>query len=84
MNTVNGSAGLILATVILTFAGCTNPKYQTWPYLHRDTETLGESPEEHRHRVNRVANQDAKGLAEDWDMFMMTDRPSRLNRWQDR
>ena len=63
--------------------GCTNPKFQSWPYVHSCTETLGETPEEHHHRTRKVADRDAKALAEDFDIFFMTDRPSRLNRWQD-
>lgn len=77
----------ILAVMMLicgaVAAGCTNPKNQTWPYVHDDTETLGETAGDHRHRTRKVADRDAKSLAEDWDIFMMTDRPSRLNRWQD-
>lgn len=77
----------ILAVIMLIcgFAavGCSNPKNHTWPYFHDDMETLGETPEDHRHRTRKVADRDAKSLAEDWDIFMMTDRPSRLNRWQD-
>ena len=83
MKTMRMLIGVVLACGAALGVGCTNPKYQSWPYVHGDTETMGETPEEHRHRTNKVANQDAKALAEDWDIFMMTDRPSRLNRWQD-
>lgn len=75
--------GIVLMGGMALSVGCTNPKHQSWPYVHGDTETLGETAGDHRHRTRKVANQDAKALTEDLDVFFMTDRPSRLNRWQD-
>lgn len=83
MNIMRIFAGMLMVCGLVAFAGCSNPKNHTWPYFHDDMETLGETVEDHRHRTRKVADRDAKSLAEDWDIFMMTDRPSRLNRWQD-
>ena len=76
--------GTMALGLFVTSWGCTSTKGQSWPYVHERTETLTETPAEHQHRVHTVANRDAKAIAEDLDILFMTDRPSRLNRWQDR
>lgn len=47
-------------------------------------ESLSESADDHYERVYQVYQHDGRGLAEDMDMMLLTDRPSRLNRWHDR
>jgi hypothetical protein len=42
---------------------------------------MTESGKDHRHRVRQVMLNDERSLVEDLDVFFMTERPSRLNRW---
>ena len=67
--------------------GCAsnNKKLQApWHVPHSRMSTYAETPEEHSFRVYRVLKADRHGLAEDIDLFLQTDRPTRLNRWHDR
>lgn len=78
-----------LAAAVLTLAGCANwsaaqHRMVKLNYPHAGSETLTQSPHEHYHTISRVSFIDARALVEDLDLFFMTDRPSRLNRWQDR
>ena len=53
-------------------------------YPHADSETLALTRAEHRHAIEESARQDARALAEDLDLFFLTDRPTRLTRWHTR
>jgi len=74
---------VILLGVLFGATGCMGAK-STWMYPHENTETLGETPDEHRHRVVTSLEQDRKSLNEDLDLLFMTDRPTRLTRWHSR
>ena len=74
---------VILLGVLFGATGCMGAK-STWMYPHENTETLGETPEEHRHRVVSSLEQDQRALKEDLDLLFMTDRPTRLTRWHGR
>ena len=81
-------AVVIITAVLLTLTwfglGCASPTARKIYYPHSGYETLGESPEEHHQRVMRIADRDRRALAEDLDVFFLTDRPSRLTRWHSR
>ena len=64
--------------------GCASPQARKIYYPHSRLELLGESPDEHHHRVVRIADRDRRALAEDLDVLFLTDRPSRLTRWHSR
>jgi hypothetical protein len=53
-------------------------------YPHARGETMGETSEEHYHRVSRYSSMYSRGLVEDLDLLFMTDRGSRLTRWHER
>jgi hypothetical protein len=79
-------AGLLTA---LTLAGCASSagvrgRPLVWTQPHAASESLGESPDEHYHRVSSVVTHDARALVDDLDLFFMTDRTSRLTRWHSR
>lgn len=67
-----------LGAVSLAGFGCTNTM---WAYPHAGNETLGMSAEDHYHHVKRISDIDRRALQDDWDVFWMTDRPTRLTRW---
>jgi len=60
--------------------GCTSERVVGWQ-PHADATNLTETPDEHYHRVLRIEGQRRDALAEDLDLFFMTDRPTRLTRW---
>jgi hypothetical protein len=63
---------------------CSSEKYvDTW-YGHADNANMGETGDEHFHRVVRIEDTRRAGLQEDLDLLFMTERPSRLTRWQER
>ena len=76
-----GVVGILLCAVVI---GCTSraSKVET-AVFHPSarTETLGEPPHEHYHRVYQSVDQDRRALSEDLDVLFMTDRPTRLSRW---
>lgn len=43
---------------------------------------MTETPAEIAHRQRRVVDVDTKLLSEDVELFLLTDRPSRLTKWQ--
>lgn len=76
-------------SLFLTLSGCmayTRAPRSTviWNYPHATEETLTESSHEHYQSVSNVAQRDARALIEDMDLLFMTDRPTRLTRWQSR
>ena len=73
----------VAAAVAVASAACMGPKGD-WMYPHREMETMGETGDEHEHRVHRALEQDRRALAEDLDVLFMTDRPTRLTRWHSR
>ena len=76
--------GLGVCTVATLSAGCNHPALLKWNYPHAETATLSETPEEHLHRVSRIAERDRRALQEDLDIVFHTDRPTRLSRWHSR
>ncbi len=77
-----GLGVLVLAGVCTV--GCTSRASQLWVHSHRHLETTTMTAEEHNQAVIRIADHDRRALADDLDLIFMTDRPSRLNRWQSR
>lgn len=65
--------GVILAT------GCSQATRLHYP--HSEQVTTGETSAEHHARVLRGTSHDRRLLADDLDLFFMTDRPTRLTRW---
>jgi hypothetical protein len=55
-----------------------------WNYPHATERSLTQSPSEHYQAVSNIASHDAQALIEDLDILFMTDRPTRLSRWQGR
>ncbi len=74
---------VLIVAVAAACAGCMGSKHH-WMYPHREMETLGETCDEHEHRVDRALDQDKRALAEDLDLWFQTDRPTRLTRWHAR
>lgn len=68
--------GVILAT------GCSQATRTRLHYPYSEQVTTGETSAEHYARVLRSASHDRRLLADDLDLFFMTDRPTRLTRWQ--
>ena len=68
---------------LMVLQGCMGAK-STWMYPHAETETLGQTPDEHRQQVVGVLEQDRRALNEDLDLLFQTDRPTRLTRWHSR
>jgi len=82
-------SGSLAVTSALLQGGCAamaNRREAAAPYVypHYSAPTLTQTPEEHERTVRAVVHRDAQGLMDDLDVLFMTDRPSRLNRWQDR
>lgn len=81
-------AVVIIVAVCVTLTwfglGCASPQARKIYYPHSGFEMLGESPDEHHHRIVLIADRDRRALAEDLDVFFLTDRPSRLTRWHSR
>jgi len=71
--------GLTLSVLI----GCMGPK-SMWMYPYAESETLVQTPDEHRQQVLTSVEQDRRALNEDLDLLFMTDRPTRLTRWHGR
>lgn len=77
--------GCVLVT--LTQSGCATSSPENrrlavlLEYPHATSPTLTRTSEEHYHHVSRMAAEDSRALAEDLDLFFLTDRPSRLTRW---
>lgn len=74
---------VMLLGVLFGVTGCMGAK-STWMYPHAETETLGQTPDEHHQQVSSVLEQDRRALNEDLDLLFMTDRPTRLTRWHGR
>lgn len=53
-------------------------------YPHSMMRTGTDSPDDHYHRVARILDLDSRLLADDLDLLFMTDRSTRLTRWQSR
>lgn len=75
--------GVLLVALPVT-VGCSTRSGQLWVHSHRNNETLAMTAEEHNQAVIRIADHDRRALIDDFDLLFMTDRPSRLNRWQSR
>lgn len=80
-------AACLLTTLVLS--GCASyggvhEGASAWAYPHARAATLAESPDDHYHRVAHILAVDRRALAEDLDLFFMTNRPTRLTRWQSR
>lgn len=78
------SAGALMATLAVGCASDNKNLQAPWYYPHARMSNYAETPEEHSFRVYRVLKADRHGLAEDIDLFLQTERPTRLNRWHDR
>ncbi len=76
----------LLAPVVITGCATNSPHdlSSAWLYPHATMQTAGEAPDDHRYRVSRILSVDTLLLADDLDLLFMTDRSSRLSRWQDR
>ena len=73
---------------VLGVASCVGPSGRahesSWnPGVARG-ETLSETPKEHQHRLRSVRDRDRRAIAEDIDLLLLNDRPTRLTRWHDR
>lgn len=87
------SARCAIAAVLLLI-GSAVPGCAAWTRAPRSTvmlnypqateATLTQSPHEHFQYISNIATQDARALVEDLDLVFMTDRPTRLTRWQSR
>ena len=78
------AAKIMLTGLILTvLTGCMGPK-SMWMYPYAESETLGQTPEEHRQQVLGSVELDRQAMKEDLDLLFMTDRPTRLSRWHGR
>lgn len=77
---------IVAVSVTLTWfgLGCASPQARKIYYPHSRLEMLGQSSDEHHHRIARIADRDRRALAEDLDVLFLTDRPSRLTRWHSR
>jgi len=90
MNRVLHRLGFVcLGVALFTVSGCaawasSQRALLRMNYPHAGNETLTQSPQEHYHSATRVSLIDTLGLVEDMDLLFMTDRPTRLSRWQDR
>jgi len=74
---------VMLLGALIGATGCMGPK-SMWMYPHADSESLGQTPEEHRQQVLGSVEQDRRALTEDLDLWYLTDRPTRLSRWHGR
>ena len=75
---------LALTCLLLAIPACSSTKYvDTW-YGNADNEGMGETGDEHFHRVVQVEEARRRALVDDLDFFFQTDRPSRLTRWHER
>ena len=75
---------MIMVATMAAGWGCSSRAQMDWLYVHKNMETTGETPEEHRERVYRTLEQDRRMMADDLDLLFMTERPSRLTRWHSR
>ena len=75
---------LVLVLATAWTIGCTSRASQLWVHAHRHGETLTQTGEEHNRTVIEVVDHDRRALVDDLDLLYMTDRPSRLTRWQSR
>jgi hypothetical protein len=73
------AAGLVVSTAWL--AGCNRPSLVRWNHPHAHSDSLGETADEHYHRVRRISDHDRRLLNEDLDLLFLTERESRLTRW---
>ena len=74
---------MLIGLGLLTFSGCMGPQ-SAWMYPHSQTETLGQTADEHHQQVVGLLEQDRRALNEDLDILFQTDRPTRLTRWHSR
>ncbi len=74
--------------LVLILAGCAanraSQSKMVWLYPHAGGATLTQSSREHRQAISIVSDRDSHALIEDLGLLFMTDRPTRLTRWQTR
>ena len=73
--------------VLVAIAGCSASAHEmssAMLYPHAMLRTGGESPDDHYHRIAHIVDLDTRLLADDLDLLFMTDRSTRLSRWQAR
>lgn len=73
--------------VLVAIAGCAASAHEmstAMLYPHATMQTGGEAPDDHYHRVAQNVGLDARLLADDLDLLFMTERSTRLSRWQSR
>ena len=80
---------VVLSALVLIATGCatwarTQSAMVGFNYPHADGETLGLTGSDHRQRIARSSAHDARALVEDLDLLFLTERPTRLSRWQSR
>ena len=76
---------IVMCLAISSFGlGCSSPTARKFYYPHSEMATAGLSSDEHHHRVMQMADLDRRALTEDLDLLFLTDRPTRLTRWQSR
>jgi len=67
----------------LGVVGCASPRSTVMlNYPHAMQGGLTQSPHEHFQTVSNIAAHDGRALIDDLDLFFMTDRPTRLTKWQ--
>jgi len=72
----------VLALGALTAAGCQARASVPFLYPQATATTRTQSPHEHFQSVSDIAAHDERLLIDDLDLLFLTDRPSRLTRWQ--
>jgi len=72
-----------LVGLFLVGVGCAKGSEGLW-YPHYRQQTMTQSPGDHASYISDIAEHDRRALADDLDLFFMTDRPTRLTRWQTR
>ncbi len=75
------ACSISLCGILIAGAGCMSSDgvHNFYPHANSDTFTL--SGKDHHHKVLQVIRNDELSLVEDLDLFFMTERASRLNRW---
>lgn len=73
----------LVAASALTSGCCA----RDWTWItdpHRSNEPLTQNCKDHKEYVNRIADHNSRAINDDLDLIFMTDRPTRLTRWQER
>ncbi|MGB0717174.1 MAG: hypothetical protein ACPGXK_14945 [Phycisphaerae bacterium] len=80
-----GFMGLIACAFTMVLStGCTDTQVVVALNPHAGFESVSQSEEVHINTVKKVIRQDALAIVEDFDLLLMTERPTRLTKWHNR